>query len=201
MSDRLYLSYRIQGFDASTMPRHYEKLLRLFPFSRLAETSSVLRIHPIDDTEPLLLEQAFPHPVDLEEVLKSCREFAGGDCACRLETLWDLWQFDGAPDAAGRGSMEGGWKLAPARIALACFGPEFAGDPGDQLRVDFGLETQFLPEPETGKSLSMVRSNIRSLLHFVHEADDRLAVKDRRLWSESGGNFAARLQASLEDAV
>ena len=43
----------------------------------------------------------------------------------------------------------------------------------------------------------MVRSNIRSLLHLVHTLDDALAVDRRQLWSESGVNFAERLQSAL----
>jgi hypothetical protein len=36
MADQLYLSYKLRNFSAQNMLRHYEKLLRIFPFSRLA---------------------------------------------------------------------------------------------------------------------------------------------------------------------
>jgi hypothetical protein len=186
MSDQLYLSYRIRGFTGQSMLTHYGKLLREFPFSRLEETSAVLRIHAIAYSEPVLLERAFPNPLEVDAVLSACREFESADCTCRLEASWDLWQFDVD------------WKISPSRIALCCFGPDFADEAEDQLRVEFGLDSQFLPQDDSGKTLYMVRSNIRSLLHFVHQADDKLAVESRRLWSESGENFADRLQRALE---
>jgi hypothetical protein len=43
----------------------------------------------------------------------------------------------------------------------------------------------------------MVRANIQSLLRLVHDMDDRLKVERRQLWSESGVNFAERLETTL----
>jgi hypothetical protein len=45
----------------------------------------------------------------------------------------------------------------------------------------------------------MARSNIRSLLHLVRELDGALNAESRKLWTESGENFAERLQAALEE--
>lgn len=188
MADELYLSYRIQGFSSQTMLRHFEKLLRAFPFSRLAEEPAVVRVQAIEYAEPPLLEQIFPQPVDPQAIVAICGEFENPDCAYRVEASWDLWRF------------ERDWQIAPVRATLCCFGPDFESGSDDHLRVEFGLDSQFLPQTGFGKTLYMVRSNIRSLLHFVHQADDALAVESRRLWSESGENFAERLQASLEDA-
>ena len=103
-----------------------------------------------------------------------------------LKTKWDLWQF------------EGDWKLMPARAILTCFSSGFEDPDGDDLRVDFGSDAVFLPDAELPNSLFMSQSNLKSLLHFVHEADSALAVESRRLWTESGENFAERLQATLE---
>lgn len=188
MPDRLYLSYRIRGFNDQTMLRHFEKLLLVFPFSRLSQKSALLRIQAVEDAEPPLLEQVFTEPVQPEAVILACREFENADCAYRLEASWDLWRF------------EHDWEIAPVPVAFCCFGPEFVGGSGDHLRVEFGLDSQFLPQPGLEKTLYMVRSNIRSLLHFVHKADDELAVESRRLWSESGENFAERLQGALAEA-
>ena len=188
MADQLYLSYLLRGFSSQTMLRQFDKLLRAFPFSRLAKESALLRIQAIEYAEPPLLEQVLPQPVDPEAVIESCREFENPDCAYRVEASWDLWRF------------ESDWEVAPVRAALCCFGPGFADGGGDQLRVEFGLDSQFLPQDGTAKTLYMVRSNIRSLLHFVHDADDALAADSRRLWSESGENFAERLQNALEEA-
>jgi hypothetical protein len=103
-----------------------------------------------------------------------------------LETRWDLWQAD--PD----------WKLAPAPAALCCFGPEFERDLGEDLRIEFGIETLFLPQSDRDGELKMTQSNIKSLLKLVHDLDDALRVERRQLWSESGENFAEKLQKALE---
>ena len=69
----------------------------------------------------------------------------------------------------------------------------------EHLRVDFGPDVTFLPDPDLPNGLFMAQSNIRSLLHFVHEADTAVVAESRRLWTETGENFAERLQAALEE--
>src|SRR5579864_4714681 len=103
MADQLYLSYWLRNYSEQTMLRHYEKLLRLFPFSRLASQPSTFKVIPVDFTEPAVLEVPFPPPVPLEQVLAAAKDFQNVDVCYRLETWWDLWQFHGE------------WKLAPSR--------------------------------------------------------------------------------------
>ena len=130
-------------------------------------------------------------PLDVDEVLEVLRDFSGDDVAQRVETWWDLWQFTDA------------WVLVPARVTLACLGPEFdngaAYKPGEQedLRIEFGVDLHYLPQPEIPGSTRMVESNIKSLLRLVHELDSALPVQKRLLETESGENFAARLQQML----
>ncbi len=83
-------------------------------------------------------------------------------------------------------------------VSLFCFGPEFESDAGEHLQIDFGIDTWFLPQAEAPGSARLAQSNIRSLLSLVHELDDVLAIERRRLETESGENFAERLQAALE---
>lgn len=186
MADQLYLSYKLRGFSNTNMLRHWERLLRKFPFSRLSQTASTLRVHAVSFTEPALFERAIPDPFDLDTVLQLAKEFTSSDCAAQLETKWDLWQF------------EDDWKVMPTRAILTCFSSNFEDPDGDHLRVDFGSDAVFLPDAELPNSLFMSQSNLKSLLHFVHEADSALAVESRRLWTESGENFAERLQTTLE---
>ena len=116
------------------------------------------------------------------------------------------------------------WKLAPARVALCCFGPEFNQSPsrsgfasvearrtsviafphpdedaaiGCALEIEFGIDANFLPQPDLPDSPRMIESNIKSLLKLVHDLDDALPVETRRLWSESGENFAEKLHQAL----
>ena len=93
MADQLFLSYVLRGYTGPNMLRHWEKVLRPFPFSRLAKSASVLRVQAIDFSEPAIFEQPFENPLNLEDILAAAREFQAADTAVQLETWWDLWQF------------------------------------------------------------------------------------------------------------
>jgi hypothetical protein len=185
MADQLYLSYWLRNHTELTMLRHYEKLLKLFPFSRLAKHPSTFKILAIDYSEPPVLEIPYPPPVVIEDVLAAAKDFQNADTCYRLETWWDLWQF------------EKQWELAPSRVALCCFAPQFDRENGEHLAVEFGIDAHFLPQPELPNSTRMIQSNIQSLLKLVHDLDDALPVETRRLWSESGDNFSDKLHQAL----
>ena len=142
-------------------------------------------------TEPSLLESPINGPLDVDEVLTAMAGYSGDDIAFSVESWWDLWQY------------EGDWKLAPARVQLACFGPDFDNGTerllGEQedLRIDFGVDSRYLPRPDLTGSGRMTESNIKSMLRLVHELDSTLPVAQRRLETESGENFAERLQEVL----
>jgi hypothetical protein len=189
MADQLYLSYHLRNFSPATMLRHYEKMLRIFPFSRLARQPSTFKVLAVDYHEPVVLEIPLPWPIELDQVLAAAQDFANPDSSYRLESWWDLWQF------------EGDWKLTPCRVALCCFGPEFQHDSDDHLTVEFGIDAHFLPQPDLPNSVRMVQSNIKSLLKLVHDLDDGLPVENRRLWSESGENFSEKLHEALSAAL
>jgi len=215
MADQLFLSYWLRNYSDSTMLRNYEKLLRLFPFSLLAQQATTFKIMAVDPSEPVVAEIPYSPPVPIDAVLAVAKDFQNADASYRLETWWDLWQFDTD------------WKLAPARVALCCFGPEFNQSPsglerapdaqpasviafpnpnedaalGCALEIEFGIDANFLPQPELPDSPRMVESNIKSLLKLVHDLDDALPVETRRLWSESGENFAEKLHQALSAAA
>jgi len=186
MADRLYVAYWLRGFTTANMLRHFETALTKFPFSKLGKAESLFRMYAVSFSEPPVLEMPVPPPPDAAALVAAGKEFLHDDVCVQLETLWDLWGRD--PD----------WKLQPARVQLACFGPDFEDAPeGEDLRVDFGLETDFLPVD--GDGMRMIRANIQSLLRLVHDLDDVLPVERRQLRSESGENFAEKLEASLRD--
>ena len=171
---------------------HFEKLLRLFPFSQREEQAqSTVSIQAISLQEPPLLEQPINGPIDVDEVLEIFAGYKGDDVSYRLESWWDLWQ------------LESDWTLRPARVALACFGSEFDNGTdlslGEQedLLIDFGVDSRFLPEETIPSSAKLTSSNIRSLLRLVHELDSALPLRKRLLQTESGENFAERLQQIL----
>ncbi|HYP07605.1 MAG TPA: hypothetical protein VER03_15335 [Bryobacteraceae bacterium] len=189
MADLLYLSYTLRGFSNMNMLRHWERLLRVFPFSKLGQGGNPFQVHAVSFSEPALFETSFTDPLNIDAVLESAREFTGSDCAAQLEGKWDIWQYANKE-----------WKLTPTRVLFTCFATGFEdSEPFEHLRVNFGPDSHFIPDPDLPNSLFMAQSNIRSLLHFVHEADAAVNAENRRLWTETGENFAERLQAALEE--
>jgi hypothetical protein len=186
MADRLYLSYWVRGFSPMSMLRHYEQMMGLFPFSRLRRADSVFRVYAVAYTEPLLMETPVAPPVDPGAVLAAAGEFNASDVCFELDTAWDLWTWDTE------------WKLAPSPVTLSCFGPEFERERDEHLRIDFGLDQQFLPGEGGPEGVRMIRENVQSLLRLVHDVDEKLKIEHRLLWSESGENFAERLQTTLQ---
>jgi hypothetical protein len=191
VTDQLSLSIWLERGSRANRLRHFATLLRLFPFSQREQPQSTISVQAIAETEPPLLEKPINGPLEASEVLEAFAQAGGDDIAYSVESWWDLWLYDGD------------WKLAPARVELACFGPAFdngterlAGEQED-LRIDFGVDSHYLPRPELTGSGRMTESNIKSMLRLVHELDSALPVAKRQLETESGENFADRLQQVL----
>ena len=171
--------------------RHFETLLRLFPFSQREQGQSTISIEAVSAQEPPLLERPVNGPMDVDEAMRIFVDYSGDDVSYKLESWWDLWQFNGD------------WALAPAPVALSCFGPEFdnGADVGvsdqEDLRIDFGVDAHFLPAEDIAGGKKLLASNIRSLLRLVHELDSTLPLRKRKLETESGENFADHLQQAL----
>lgn len=191
VTDQLFLSIWLERNGRAERVRQFEKLLRGFPFSQREQPQSVLSIMAVSSIEPPLLERPVNGPVDIDDILSSFGDYRGDDVAFEFESWWDMWTYDGD------------WKLGPSRVLLSCFGTEFDSgteeEPGSQedLRIDFGVDSHFLPDPEIPGGGKMTESNVRSLLRLVHELDSTLDVKRRKLQTESGENFAERLQQVL----
>ena len=186
MADRLYLSCWIAGYNDSNMLRHFLRLLGLFPYSKLAKRGPIVRVYGLEHVEPPLFEREFAPDADPKDVLDTVRDLTHADCAIEIDAAWDLWDHDGSE-----------WKLAPVPVTLACFGPQFDNELGDQLRIEFGLDSRFLPAPQVEGGYRTGQSNIRSLLHLVEEIDRVMKPERRTLWSESGANFADVLRQVL----
>lgn len=190
MADRLTLSCWLRGYQnpvASTlrMLEHWEKLLRLFPYSKLDKGFVTVMVRAVEENEPVLFEQAYPAPFDPELAMAAARDFQQPDCAFQVDCCWDLMQFDRD------------WKLAPAKVSLWCYGPGYENETGDQLRIEFGPEDPFLPARNEPISVRVAQSNLRSLTKLVHDIEKALPVEKRMLWSESGQNFAEKVARIL----
>jgi hypothetical protein len=183
--DRLYLSCWVRGFTETNVLRHFGKMLEGFPFSKLAKRGPLLRVYALEHSEPPLLEREFLPDAEPGALLEAAGEFMQTDCACEVDAFWDLWQHDRE------------WKLQPAAVTLACFGPAFENEHGDHLRIEFGLDALFLPMPDIAGGLRMGQSNLKSLLHLVGVLERGLDLERRQLWSESGANFAEVLKQAV----
>jgi hypothetical protein len=185
--DRIYFSAWLRGFTQHNMFGTLEKLISLVPVSRL-RPEGLLTIHAVSYAEPALMEHRFDARPVPSEVVAMCREFDNPDCAYQLETFWDLLARDDAGDR----------KLQPVLISVTCYAPLFESGMGEQVLVDFGPELRFLPEGDlTRGELLAVQSNIRSLLHLTADVAKNFTLEKKALWSESGENLAARLEAVL----
>jgi hypothetical protein len=183
MPDQLCLSLWLRNFGRQNMLRHLRQLLGLFPFSNLRPGIAALRIYALEFSEPALFEQLFAGEADPDTVAGLAAEFEAADCAYLVEGWWELWHY------------ENGWQLTPSRVTLACYGPEFDNDLGDHLRLELGVETLFLPQAGVPESARKAQSNLASLVRLAHDIEKGMPVERRTLWSESGEDFAERLEA------
>jgi hypothetical protein len=190
VTDRLFFSGRLKGATPANTLRQFGKMLGVFPFSRLAKRGPVLRVYAIALSEPPLIEREFLVSEDTAgtsaDILSAAGEFLQSDCAAEIDTFWDLWQYDGSE-----------WKLQPAPVTLSCYGVDFENEQGDHLRIEFGPETRFLPISGLEGSPRMGQSNLKSLLRLVGDLERVLDWERRRVWSESGANFADVLKEAL----
>jgi hypothetical protein len=186
MSDRLYFSCLVRGSNETNMLRRFEKLLDQFPFSKLAARGPVLRVYALEHVEPPVEEREFQPGATAQQLVAAAREFAQPDCSVEIEAAWDLWQYYDE------------WKLHPAAVTLACYGPRFDHEAAGTMCIDFGLDALFLPQPSIEGSLRMGQSNLRSLLSLVSAIEKALPLESRQLWSESGANFAEILSETLD---
>lgn len=164
------------------MPNHWESFLKAFPYSRLTKAPAVCRVRAVGFSEPPVFEDAYQQPFKPEGFAKTAREYQHDDVAYEVECDWDLMRLDND------------WRLGPVRVGLFCFGPEYDNEVGDHLRIDFGVEDLFLPHVGDDASLRTSQANLKSLLHLVSDIGKKLQLERKHLWSESGTNFAAKLE-------
>lgn len=189
MADRLYLSCWLEGFHEGNMLTHFTSMLRKFPISRL-QPRMHLHVYEDEFVEPTVFEGEYEDLNHFDAMMADAAKYRTNRHGFEVVARWELWQWDGTD-----------WKLLPARVSLECFAPQFERESGEDLRIEFGVESLFLPQLEVaGNHMPMVQGNIRSLLKLVQDLEQVLPVEKRLLWSESGANFAERLQALLNAA-
>jgi len=165
MSDSLYLSVWFPSFDPEEMLPRTLSVLRQFPFSASESGVKYFSVHPVDWSEPTVLEHRFTTPADPAAVMKQIEEFAEPDYALVFEATWDLW----TPDVQGQ------WELRPSKVTFIVHGPEF--DDGafreeGHIQVDFGLDYPFLHEEMElhSEDEERVKANVAKLIDFTHRS-------------------------------
>lgn len=187
MPDQLSLSLWVRNFGADNMLRHFQELLRVFPFSKLRPGIAGLRIQAISAGEPPLLERLYGEgELDIQELIEVCREFEHDDSAYIVEGWWEQFHH-----------TENGWELKPSSVTLTCFGPAYENEAGDHLRIIVGAESSFVPDAAVAGSERAAHSNIAGLIRLAREIEASLPIERKRLWSESGESLAERLDEAL----
>jgi hypothetical protein len=184
MRDPLSLSLWLRAYSPIALPVYLNKMLDVFPVSRL-RPGATLRVYAFGFQEAPLVEEIIEGEIDRQALVRRAQEFLHEDCAFQVETFWDLYQWDGS------------WELKPAPVSLETYAPEFDSPCGEHARVDFGPQALYLPV-EQSDQLRPVQSNIRSLLRLAHDLEEALSIERRLLWSDDEDNFGERLSAILD---
>jgi hypothetical protein len=180
MADRLFLSLWMRDSPSEAVAPRLMRLLERFPFSRLAPRMS-LTVRAVSTLEAPLFEDHF-EAGDLAGLLEAAAAWTSIDTSLEVDAAWDLLLVE-----------TGSWELRPSRVLILAFGRDFERDDDEDIRLEFGTEAPFLPIPESPESFRFVQENIRSLLRLVKDLEESLPIARRKLWSESGENFAERL--------
>lgn len=187
MPDQVSLSLWVRNFGTDNMLRHFQELLRVFPFSKLRPGIAGLKIQAVSSTEPPLLERLYGEgELDVQGVIEVCHEFEHDDTAYIIEGWWEQFQYS-----------DRGWELKPSNVTISCFGPGYENEVGDHLRIVAGAESSFVPDPAVAGSERAAHSNLAGLIRLAREIEGSLPVERRRLWSESGESLAERLDEAL----
>jgi hypothetical protein len=87
------------------------------------------------------------------------------------------------------------WPGAPRQIN--CYAPQFDNDIGDHLRIELGLDSTFLPVEGAPSAAARAKSNVQSVLRLAKELGQTLPVARRRIWTETGEDFAERFREAV----
>jgi hypothetical protein len=193
MSDSLFLNLWFPSFDPEEMLPRTLSVLRQFPFSSAEPGIKYFSVHPVDWSEPTVLEHRFTTPADPAAVMDQITEFAEPDYALVFEAAWDLW----TPDTRHQ------WELRPSKVTFLVHGPDF--DDGvyrqdGHIQIEFGLDYPFLYEEMelNPQDEERVKANVAKLIEFTRKLEQNCNLRGRILWSESDDNLAQKLIARLQ---
>ena len=232
MADQLYLSLWYPNFRFAALPASLVAVLRQFvkvaaagksnsEYSRVIAASA----YPIDWTESPTYQRVYVNDrraqssADtegsiIENAVAEATEILHDDTAYEFEMRWGLWLPESALDAdddeeeSNEAQLDKGWRLEPTRVRVTGFGPDFDNgtfESNGHIRVDFGLDTPFTLEDETGEETELergaalrIQQNVEKLLAFTLSVEKHCGISSRLLWTESGEPLAEKLIARLQ---
>jgi hypothetical protein len=196
MADALFLSLWFPSFtEAEMMPRTLS-VLRQFPFSAQRPGIAYFAVHPVNWSEPSVLERRFRPGLEPEQAVAIAAEFVHSDYAFVFEVYWDLW-------LPREESQNGELVYAPALVRVIAHGADFEEQTYQQaghVQLDFGLDSPFLYEEQelTPAVESHFRANVQKLVTFTNAVEKNCGISGRVLWSESDESFAQKLIERLQ---
>ena len=232
MADQLYLSLWYPNFRFAALPASLVAVLRQFvkvasagksnsDYSRVIAASA----YPIDWTESPTYQRIYVNDrraqssADtegsiIENAVAEATELLHEDTAYEFEMRWGLWlpetalESDEEEDSPNEAQLDKGWRLEPTRVRVIGFGPDFdtgTYEANGHIRVDFGLDTPFPLEDETGEEPELdrgaalrIQQNVEKLLAFTLSVEKHCGISSRLLWTESGEPLAEKLIARLQ---
>ena len=176
------------------MLESFGKALATVPFSTTRPGVTGLVIRAVDAAQaPLEEHDLRSAPASAEGAVMLAKFHESADCCYEARAYWDIW----APG-------EGGWKRGPQPLEIICNGEEYDGgtfESAGHIQIDLGFDELFANDEEGGSTeIERRRENARVLYLWLRQLKSVLPVERQMLWSETGENFEARLDAMLAQA-
>jgi hypothetical protein len=194
MADALFLSLWFPSFSETEMMPRTLSVLRQFPFSAHRPGISYLSVHPVDWSEPTIMERRFRPGLEPDQAAAITGEFLHSDYAYLFEAYWDLWVPTGESEEL---------VPAPVQVKVIAHGTDFEEQIYQQaghVQIDFGTDSPFLYEEQFLTPLieSRFRANVQKLVALTQTLEKNCGISGRVLWSESDENLAQKLIERLQ---
>jgi hypothetical protein len=201
MADQLYLSLWYPNFRLTSLGPALLGVMRQFAIIGGSRMIRAAAAYPISWTEAPAYQRVYDEDeaeaAAPEVAVPEALELLHDDFAYEFELTWELW----APEQSG--DLDPIWRKEPRVVRIIAYGPEFddgAYEQNGQIRIDFGIDTNFLYEEVNldSEAAAHVKENVQLLVDFTNGVQQHCGISSRLLWSESGESLAQKLIARLQ---